>query len=961
MALKEFKNKIREYRRLTGVSQEILADRLGLNPAVLSTKLNNTDGATLNYQEVKGIIKALAHWQAIYTREQALELLGFLSLKESLFSPEEWQRPPLDRLEVEREIPVSSPVHLSPVSSKDASDTGQALPIGRPLSIPPLEVIYPLKPRHNLPAQPHPLVGREHEIELVRGLLERADVRLLTLVGPGGTGKTRLSLQVAASLVDDYEDGVFQVQLARLNEPGLVAQSIAQTLEIQEVAQSSIKQNLKQYLHNKRMLLILDNFEQLLVASDLVAELLAAAPQLKILITSRTILKLYGEYEFRVPPLVLPNLKELPLPGPELVSALSHNEAVALFIQRARAVKSGFALTPENGREVAEICRLLDGLPLALELAAARLKLFSPKALLARLNQVKLQLGELGGGPNNLPERQQTMHNTLLWSYDLLSEPEKSAFERLGIFVGGWSLEAAAWMLAGQAEAGGARPLNNSGDLMDSALQILENLLDKSMLRQFEDTEGQLRFSMLRVIREYALEKLVGRGQAALDATQHKHLVFYLRLAEEAEAKLGSDEQTTWLARLEIEHSNMRESLRWALEQNKPGDITGADEVKKQYLDEVGLMGLRLVCKLEFFWLVRGYLSEGRGWLEAFLNLAQLKEQTQTEDYGAALYHASRLARAQGDYARALRYDEASLAVFEKLGNQSGIATVLDNLGNIARLRGDVDTARSYFEKSLAGFRELNDQYNVCRLLNSLGAIASDREDLAQAHRYCEASLAIARQAGIKRMLALILNNLGNLDHKQENLDGARAYYQESLTLKRELGDNKSIAVTLNNLGLVLASQGILDRAKELLEESLMLRKVLGDKHGLGHTYHSLSEVALAQKDWVGTAQVLEQSLLLRYELNHRPGIIECLVNFAILAINLGQPGRAAGIFSLVEKLLEQHNIKLNVYDKAKYEQGRTVIATMAGLNKVVLTGNEPDGQNLALTDILRLVGVYSN
>jgi predicted ATPase/class 3 adenylate cyclase len=449
-----------------------------------------------------------------------------------------------------------------------------------PADFPPLQTLD--RHAHNLPAQPTPLIGREREAAEARERLRRPEVRLLTLAGPGGTGKTRLALQVAVDVLEDFADGVFFVPLAPISDPTLVASTVAQTLGVQETGSRPLLERLKEFLQDKAVLLVLDNFEQVIAAVPVVTALHAACPRLKSLVTSREVLRLQGEHEFPVPPLAVPDLRHLPAS-----ERLSQYAAAALFIQQASAVKPDFMVTNDNAPAVAEICVRLEGLPLAIELAAARSKLLSPQALLARLGS-RLEL--LRGGARDLPARHQTLRGAIAWSYDLLSPDEQALFRRMAVFVGGCTLEAAEAVC----RAAGPPELD--------VLEGMTSLVDKSLLRQEEEANREPRFQMLETIREYGLECLTTSGE--LESARRAHATDYLALAEEAEPELTGPQQGVWLHRLETEHDNLRAALQWS--QARQDAETG----------------LRLGGALWRFWLVRGYLREGRERLGRLLALA---------------------------------------------------------------------------------------------------------------------------------------------------------------------------------------------------------------------------------------------------------------------------------------------------------------------------------------------------
>ncbi|HJU53281.1 MAG TPA: winged helix-turn-helix domain-containing protein, partial [Pyrinomonadaceae bacterium] len=441
----------------------------------------------------------------------------------------------------------------------------------------------PPKPRAqtptNLPAQLTPFIGRKSEAAAVEKMLRREDVRLLTLTGPGGTGKTRLALHVATNLLGAFSDGVFFVALEPIKDPALVVSQIAQVLGVKEAAGTTLDENLKKHLRDKRMLIVLDNFEQVTAAAPQIAELMAAAPRLVVLVTTREVLRLSAEHEFQVPPLLLPNLTSLP-PVPDLM----RYEAVALFTERATAAKFDFALTEVNAQAVAEICTQLDGLPLAIELAAARIKLLPPQAMLMRLESpFKL----LTGGARDAPARQRTMREAIAWSYELLDEPEKSLFRRLAVFLGGATLDAA------------ARVCDAEGDLGIGIEDGVESLVDKSLLRQVEQGGVEPRFAMLETIREYGLELLKASGER--ERMRQLHASYFLDLAERANPELAGARQKQWLEQLEQEHDNLRAALRRSLEFNQTQT------------------SLRLAGALWWFWYLHGHYREGREWLDKVL------------------------------------------------------------------------------------------------------------------------------------------------------------------------------------------------------------------------------------------------------------------------------------------------------------------------------------------------------
>ena len=553
---------------------------------------------------------------------------------------------------------------------------------------------------NNLPVQPTSLIGREWEVASLIELLRRVDVRLVTLTGPGGTGKTRLALQVAAELSDLEWRGIYFVDLAPVSDSTQVIPTIASTLGLREERSRSPLECLKEEIDQNRLLLLLDNFEQVLDAAVRVSELLVACPQLKIMVTSRAVLRVRAEREFAVPTLRLPDLAQMPD-----LEALLQYEAIVLFVQRTQAVVPEFRLTDMNAPAVMEIVRRLDGLPLAIELAAARMKLLSPEALLARLNQ---PLQVLTSGVRDVAARQQTLRNTIAWSYNLLDAQERALFRRLSDFVGGCTL--------GAIEAVYGALGNATGLILD----IVDSLVDKSLLQLREPGKGEEpRFAMLETIREYGLELLVASGE--LESVREAHAMYFLELSERADLDLSASDSPEWLDRLEQEHDNVRAAMHWSLE-----DIERREEI-----------ALRMGGALRSFWYVRGYLSEGLDFLErAMMGSNEVEEPTRA----AALYAAARLYEARGDYDRAEPFLVKSLVLYRGLGNPERIAYALHLQADIAWRRGILDMARSLAEESLAVFRELGDRGAIASLLLHLGALAADQGEYARARDLLEES-----------------------------------------------------------------------------------------------------------------------------------------------------------------------------------------------------------------------------
>jgi predicted ATPase/class 3 adenylate cyclase len=732
--------------------------------------------------------------------------------------------------------------------------------------------------RTNLPIQPTTLIGRDDAVRAACAFLH-GETRLLTLSGPAGVGKTRLALQVAAELLDDFADGVYQVELASVSEVARVVPAIVEALNLVEEREQPLLTTLRDRLRDRQLLLLLDNFEQVIGAASLVADLLLAAPRLRILVTSRAVLRVYGEQEFQVPPLELPDLRRFPPVGarlvvpalvqPELVPDLALSPAIALFAQRAREVRPDFMLTETNARAVAEICQKLDGLPLAIELAAARCRVLSPASLLARLND---RLALLAGGARERTRRQQTLRDAIGWSYDLLDPAEPALFARHAVFVGGATIEAAEAVLRTEGRGLSEETPISVLSPQPSVLDGLAALVDKSLLRQVEVDDGAARFTMLETIREYALERLILRDEA--EPLRLRHAQYYLRLAELAEPQLTGADQAAWLKQIERDHDNLRAALGWALERASPA------------------LALRLGAALWRFWYLRGYLSEGRVWLERVLATATPATSPLTRLRAQVCNAAGVLARDQGDYARALALHEQSLVSFRDLGDRQGVADALNNLGTVASEQGDYARAQALFAEALALCRDLDDQRGEALALNNLGTIAGEQGDYALSQALFAEALALRRDLDDKQGIADTLVNMGTIALLQDDYDGAVRLSEECLALGRELGNKHLIVDTLVNLGAIALIQGDPERAAELFAEGLALCRELGDVRNSAYCLEGLAGVAGAQ----------------------------------------GRPERAARLWGTAEALRETRGVPLPPAERARYHE--RVAATRALLDE---------------------------
>ncbi len=760
----------------------------------------------------------------------------------------------------------------------------------RPVPLPP-----PLPPS-NLPHPPTPLIGREQEVSQATALLAREEVQLLTLTGVGGVGKTRLAIEVASLLRSAFSSGVFFVSLAAVTEPDLVAGAVATVLGVREQGGEPFSSTLSAFLAERIALLVLDNFEQVLGAAPLLSELLAACPDLKVLVTSRAPLQLGGEQVFRVPLLAVPKERSRRSGGG--IGALAKVPAVELFLQRAQAAQHDFRLTSENAASIAAICKRLEGVPLALELAAPWVSLLPPQALLARLDG---PLTLLVGDGFDLPERQQTLRRTIQWSYDLLSPEEQALFRRLTVFAEGCSLEAVESV---------------APEFAGSLLPMLRNLVQKNMVMS---DLGALspRVGMLETLREYGLEQLKERGEEA--ATARAHAWYYLTLAEQAESELRGPKQAEWLARLELEHANVRSALHWTLRQHERE------------------LALRLGAALWRFWGLHAHFSEGRRWLERVLAQAEregppgevlllpadaplpadggrapdsplVTSQAPSVPQANVLAGAGVLACLQGDYLRAATLLDRSIEIARRLGDHWLLAAYLNDRGNVAFDQGDSRRATELYEEGLALYRSLDDSWGIAVVLSNLGSVFEEQGMYGRAVGMYTESLALYRQAGDQSYVASTNMNLGMLLGRQGSYWRATALCRESLALYRDIDDPWGEAVSLQHLGNLAFWQGDKPRqAQVLFEASLKRFRRLGDMLNTGVSLEGLGNIARAGGSVEAAHALLEESLAIFRRIGSRRGVARALGSLGDLERSGSKLARAVRYYK--ESLAIYHSL----------------------------------------------------
>ncbi|GCE15451.1 LuxR C-terminal-related transcriptional regulator [Tengunoibacter tsumagoiensis] len=768
---------------------------------------------------------------------------------------------------------------------------------------------------HPLPIQPTPFIGRKREVAAVQRLLLREEVRLLTLTGPGGSGKTRLALQVAPELRNSFPDGISFVNLASIRDAELVAPTIAQALGVKESPTQVLGEQLHAFLQEKQCLLLLDNFEQVMSAASILSDLLARCPQLKLLVTSRAVLHLLAEYEFAVPPLSLPDPTHLP----ELAT-LSQYEAVALFSARAQALQPEFQVNNTNASAIAEICARLDGLPLAIELAAARMKLLPPPALLARLES---RLTVLAGGARDAPERHQTLRKTIEWSYRLLDADEQRLFRQLSVFAGGCTLEAI------EAVCAAVDPQTPAIWQLDA----IASLIDKSLLQQTEHETADPRLVMLETIQEYGQETLAAAGEAEVTRTAHAH--YYLALAETAKQAWNSPQQAAWFARLEQEQGNLRAATNWLLEQ---GETDGV---------------FRLLIALWWFWYAHEYRREGWNWLSRALEQSAGGEVSLR---ARVLWAAGSLAGSLGHFEQGEALCQESLALFRRLADMQGMGEASFHLAHLTFARWDLATARRQFEESLVFFGEGGDKTLMAWALGALALVVLYQGEYARVQPLAVQAGEMCQVVGDMTGIAMSLITQARAALWQGELVQAQTLVEKSLASVRETSIMSAQALALALQGEIVLAQGETATARLLMEQSHALWQELGNQGMLASIGSLRGKIFAAEADYTAAGTAYEESLRRGLAVVDLVPTIEGLA--AVAAIQ-GKTRWAVRLWAAAATLRDSYGTPLPPLFRTDYERSLAAVRTQLGEQAFALAWAEGRGltweQALAAREIVAI------
>jgi predicted ATPase/DNA-binding XRE family transcriptional regulator len=709
------------------------------------------------------------------------------------------------------------------------------------------------------------LIGRDAEIDTVIRLIQQEHARLVTLTGTAGIGKTRLALAIASQIAPTFAGEIIFVPLSSVHDADLIPRSIAHVLALHEAAEQSILNQITARFADKSILLILDNFEHLMDGVVLLVDLLAACPHLTVLVTSRVALRVRGEHRFVVPPLIYAPAGALP--------GAKQGAAEDLFVERAREVQPLFLLTQTNRKSIGEICRRLDGIPLAIELAAMRVGAFTPPELAQQLDQ---RLKVLVAGARDMPTRQQTMRDAIAWSYDLLSSHEQAVFRRLAVFVGGWSVEAACAICGVERSA------------VSELLLTLSALVDANLIQQEPDEKvAETRLTMLEIVREYGLERLAQQGE--LDEVQRRHAEYLFSLAQGTESALRGPEQSNWLVRLDQEQGNLRAALHWAKEHDPR-------------------LGLCIAATVWRYWYLRGNLGEGRTWLETFLERTQ--GQSGLQQYQARASHgACALAIDQGCFRQAASFAEASFSWFREIEDHAGMCSALNALAHLALMHDQYRQAECYYREALALSQSLDDTGFLSMTLSNLAMVVTRQGGYSEALLLLESSLTHARAQGYQLGIAAMLINLSDLFYVQEKYVQAVAFAEESLLYAKQLENPKTIAAALAHLGKAAAGEGNLQQALATLEQSRQIYQELNDRSGIADVLKHLGDVACSQHNWSQATTHYSDSFEIYRQLGAFSAVADCLISMAMVLLEQDQIEQAAHYVSKAAMLCADRDI----------------------------------------------------
>ena len=758
---------------------------------------------------------------------------------------------------------------------------------------------------NNLPVQLTNFIGRETDIAEIKKILTNS--RLLTLLGPGGTGKTRLSMQIAADMIDEYTNGVFIAEFASVSDPSLIIQTLMNSLGVNEVKGQSQDLSLSEFLKEKEMIIILDNCEHLVNECALLAEkILSKCQKLKIITTSREALNCSGEITYRVPPLSLPDPNKKISP-----EKLTHYEAVRLFIERALVINQEFRVTNENAPALAQICHQLDGIPLALELAAARVNVLTLDGINERLND-RFKL--LTGGKRTALPRQQTLRALIDWSYDLLSENEKILLQRLSIFSGSWTYEAMEKIC--------------SDDVIEEfeILDMLGNLIDKSLVKVVE-SENIFRYTMLETIRKYGSEKLTGSGDK--DELQLKYFDYFYKLAQDSEAGLSGTEQKEWIKKMAQENENLRDSLNWSLT-NKPES------------------SLIMSVAMGKFWELRSHFTEG---LESLRKSIEISESADILWKAKAFYWTGFFFIHQGKYAESKKYLNQCLGMFGEINDKDGVALTLLSLATIGLFENDYENLFSYSEKSLSISQEINNKSYIARNKQNIAIGLMQQGEYEAARSKFEEGISVYRELKDHVLLAKIIGNIGALEYLLSNFDKARSAFEESLQIRQELGDRQGISISLSNLGSVAYMIKDYDESERRLEESLEISEELGDKRILVTTIGTLGSIAIDRGDYCKAVKLHSRAVEIAGEIGDKYSMAKGIEGFAMILVALKKYKEGCLMAAKYISLLESSNKNMIEGEYIRIEEIKTTLKS--NLSDAYFQKYWTEGESMSIEKVL--------